>query len=301
MWPEQQQPGNGQWGPAGTPGGPPGAYGTPPGPPPRRRRLPVAVAVGMAVVAVAAASVAGYLVLGDDGGDGKDGKDETKADTSASPSREKRSPERAKDPSKPVVRGWRTVASPKQYAAFDVPKSKDWKPQDTTWVDYVEDADGNPVVGLNAPAHYKEEYCKDNWLGSAGTSGAKDAGTTAQAARQKTADWAKHNFDPKGKGSTEATRAKPFRNSHGVRGHIARATVTGVPEDKKSAACPSSGGKVVTVAWINGQGDIATWSAVSDTGAEEPAIPEKVIRKMAASLRPYETQDETRDENEPRG
>lgn len=287
---------SGQWGPASVPGGPQSPKGGGGGD--KKKTITIAI---VAAVAVIAAAVAGVVVFtGDDGKNDKAG-----GDSSASPSvkpKEEKSPseeaepgdDASKDPSDPVIAGWQSVVNPKWYSAFDVPKTNDWKVEDTGMITGFEDDKGKVLVAMSAPARYKDAWCKDSSRATVGTKGAKGSKDTKEAAKISAANFAIAGYDQKQRGTLKESGAKPFSNKHGVKGHIASAIITGAPKEDK---CATSSGKVTSVSWINTNGDLAIWVLYSDAGVKDE-VPDATIKKMTESLRDYEAPEGG---DEPRG
>ncbi|MEE1941997.1 hypothetical protein V1L54_21785 [Streptomyces sp. TRM 70361] len=296
--PYQAQPG-GPWGQPGGPGAPQ---------PPRgggKGGRTAAIAVVVAVAVIAAAVVTGVLVLRDDGGE----KTAKGGDRAASPSAEpstgdsaapSEEPEKREDdpsnprdglaPEKPdpVVPGWQVVTNAKHHSAFDVPP--DWKVRsEDTIIGYgqkdKDDPFSGPLVAFSAPAVYKEGWCTSgnseytrSVVGSKGGQGSRDTVEGAELAAENFV----YSAYGEQKDTVRLTKAKPFSNAHGIKGHIASATATGV---KKGNKCDSDG-KAVALSWIDGTNDLRIWVLVSDAGVEDE-VPQAVIDKMTASLRPY--------------
>ncbi|MBO8200512.1 hypothetical protein [Streptomyces smyrnaeus] len=299
-YPYGQQPGgpgqSGQWGPADMPGGPQSPKGGGSGGGGRKKTVVISI---VAAVAVVAATVAGVVVLGGDDDSGK----KNEADKSASPS-VKTKPEKSedadpggggkasKDPSDPVVPGWQTVVNPKWYSAFDVPDSKDWTLASQGTITGFESDKGKVLVAMSAPAYYKDNWCKESSRAAVGTKGGQGSKNTKEAARIAAGNFAIAGYDQKQKGTLKVSKAKPFKNKHGIKGHTATAKVTGAPKADK---CATSAGKVVTASWINSNGDLAIWVLYTDAGVKDE-LPDATIKKIMGSLRTYDGGG-----NEPRG
>ncbi|GAB3958226.1 hypothetical protein [Streptomyces sparsus] len=292
-----QQP-EGQWGPAGGPGGP-----VPPGDKKSKRNLVIAITASLAVIA--AASVAGFLFLGN--GDEADGKTPVGgAEPSASQKQEKTEEDdpddgRDADPDSPrgsgeeqtpdpVVAGWQVVVNPKHHSAFDVPK--DWSLKSTdTIVGWGEKEDEDtlfpaPQVAMSAPAYFKEGWCtKNSSRAVVGTKGAQGSTDTDVAAVNAADSFAFYAYGEE-KEKLRSGKAKPFSNKHGIKGHTATATMTGVEKEGKCDA----DGKVVTVSWLDASRELRLWVMVTDAGVSDE-VPAATIKKMTDSLRPYGEQD----------
>lgn len=297
--PEQSQPGYGQPGqgqPAyGQPYGqqPPGQqwYGSQPGGPmpPQGgggggKSKSSVIAIVVAVVVVIGAVVTGVVVLNNKGDDS--GKNEAGAGKSQKPKDGSQKKKKKDDGSKPVVPGWQTVVNPKHHSAFDVPKNSDWKVGKTSeLVTFGEDKKGLPLVVMSAPGSYKQDFCGRHSFGSTGTKGAQGAKSTKEAARIAANNVAYAGFDQKSKGKhLKVSKAKPFKNSHGVSGHMATATVAKAPKEK----CSTGYGKVVAVSWVNSNADQVIWVGETNTHSKDiKAVPDGTFQKMMGSLRNY--------------
>ncbi|GAB2812940.1 hypothetical protein [Streptomyces daliensis] len=303
-----QQPGQGpgqQPGQPGQPGQHPGQgwdYPTYPGGPQSPKGgggkpKGATIAIITAVAVIAAAGVTGFFLF--QGGDEEDtaggGTPSASAKPSATAAEEDGKPEAgaSKDPSEPVVPGWQTVINPKHYSAFDVPKNSDWEIASQSTITGFEDDKGKVLVAMSAPAYFKQDWCKSSTRGAVGTKGAQGSRNTKEAAEIAASNFVLAGYDQKQKGTLKETKAKPFANKHGIKGHIAAASVTGAPKEDKCSA----DGKAVAVSWINANDDLAIWVLYSDTGVKDE-IPESTIKKMTASLRTY---GEPGEGDEPRG
>lgn len=286
------QQGQGQYGPTGP------AYPYPqqpmqPPPQPGGRKpassTTTVIAVVTSVAVIAAAVVTGVVLLGDEeqgsksqaGGDGSGG---ASASASASPSPSISSEKEDGEP-RPAVPGWQTVVNPKHYAAFDVPKGEDWEVEGTSvFTGFADDETGKALVGMSAPAFYQQDWCEDSWRAVAGTKGAQGATGTKDAAKTAAVNWVIAGYDQKQEGALKRSGAKAFRNSHGIEGHIATATITDIP--KGDSACDVTAGKAVAVSWLNVNDDLSLWVLVTDAGFEDE-IPQSVIDQMTGSLRNF--------------
>ncbi|WP_063732914.1 hypothetical protein [Streptomyces sp. RTd22] len=293
---QQNQPPHG-W---NTPPGPAGA----PQPPQDKKKRTATIAIVAAIAVVAAAVITGALVLNQDDGEDDQAKDGQKpagsssaasSDPAEAPSAgEEDNPRAGGDAAKvkPVIPGWKTVVSPKRHDAFDVPAN--WAVKKPDLSIGFEDDKGNPLVIMSAPAKYKEEACtvkdddgEENTSGIAGvgTKGAQGAKTEAEAAKTEAKNWVFAGFDQKETGTFRVTDAKPFKSAHGLKGHTATATVTGV---KKTDKCVTDG-KAVTVTYTDVNGDFATWVLYSAKGVKDE-VPDATIKKIMSTLRPVKSE-----------
>ncbi|WP_238419592.1 hypothetical protein [Streptomyces taklimakanensis] len=261
-------------------------------------------AIVAAVAVIAAAVVTGVLVLGgDDGGNraegggtaaspgtGSSAEESAPAEVPSAPEDDPGNPRDGLAPKKPdpVVPGWQVVTNAKHHSAFDVPA--DWKlGTETTIVGYGQKDEGDvfagPQVAFSAPATYRDGWCEEGHtrderaiVGSKGGQGSRSTAEGAEIAAKNFVYFAYGEQEE----TVERTEAKEFSNEHGITGHIATATATGV---KKKGKCDSDG-KAVAVSWIDGENDLRIWVFLTDIGVEDE-VPQKTIDTMAASLRPY--------------
>ncbi|MDK1474522.1 hypothetical protein QNO07_14025 [Streptomyces sp. 549] len=290
-----QQP-DGQWGSPGGPGGPlpPGKGGK------SRRNMVIAIVASVAVLA--GAGVAAFALLGDDGkkDSASGGKDPSGAPPSAEPegTDEPGTDDRGTDPDSPrgsgeeetpdpVVPGWQVVVNPKHHSAFDVPK--DWSLKSPTtivgWGEKKDDEDAlfpAPQVAMSAPAYFKEGWCtKNSSRAVVGTKGAQGSTDTDVAAVNAAESFVFYAYGEE-KEKLKSGKARAFSNKHGIKGHTATATMTGV---EKKGECDADG-KVVTVSWLDASRELRLWVMVTDTGVDDE-VPPATIKKMTDSLRPY--------------
>ncbi|MEV0641434.1 hypothetical protein AB0I77_42225 [Streptomyces sp. NPDC050619] len=282
-----QQP---QWGapaPAGAPKPPSGGDGN-------RTKL---VAIVAATAVVVAAGVTGFLVLGgdkDDEADGRNGTDvKPTVSKSAEPSVSEANP-RGGEGAKATVKGWKVVVNPKWGTAFDVPA--DWN-VDTpgTFIGFEDDkkGDGSVLIGMSAPAFFKETWCtsdpdkdgrtNDTELAAAGTKGQNGAKDTAEVARNDSAWWVFGGYTDQtdaAKKKLTLVKAKPFTTASGVKGSVAGAYSTGVTKKDK---CDTDG-KATTFAFKNSAGDYVAWSFYGVKGVDDE-VPEETILKILSTVR----------------
>jgi hypothetical protein len=288
--PYAQQPQWGAPGPVGAPQPPAGGGGN--------RTKTVAIVAALAVVV--AAGVTGFLVLGGDkddeaDGGGKDGKTSasptTEPSVSTSPSEEN---PRGGDTEKATIDGWKVVVNPKWGTAFDVPA--DWKVDSPGVFIGFEDekkGDGSVLIGMSAPAHFKEKWCTtdadkdgrtdDTALAATGTKGQNGAKNTADVARNDSAWWVFGGYtDQKDASKKLLTIGKPksYTTTSGVEGSVATTYSTGV---KKTDKCDSDG-KATTFAFKNSAGDFVAWTFYGAKGVSDE-VPEDTIMKILSTVR----------------
>ncbi|MFP8942457.1 hypothetical protein ACLIYM_13595 [Streptomyces fenghuangensis] len=302
----QGHPG-GQWGQPGVPGAPQPPQGGKDG----KRGRNTAIAIVAAVAVIAAAVVTGVLVLtGDDKGEKGEKTAGPGAAVSPSPEPSTAEPDEDEDsgaerddptnprdgvaPEKPepVVPGWKVVTNAKHHNAFDVPA--DWKlGTETTIIGYgqkdEDDPFSGPQVAFSAPAFYKEGWCKVGnskyTRATVGSKGGQGSRNTAEGAEIAAENFVYFAYGEQ-KDTVKLTKAKKFSNEHGITGHIASATATGVKKENK---CDSDG-RVVTVSWIDGSNDLRIWLLITDAGVDDE-VSQETIDKMTGSLRPYAERD----------
>ncbi|GGL88104.1 hypothetical protein GCM10010129_34920 [Streptomyces fumigatiscleroticus] len=285
-----QQP---QWSapqPAGTPQPPQGG-----GNGGNRTKL---VAIVAATAVVVAAGVTGYLVLGGDKDETAGGDDKPTASASAgqSTSAEPTASATGDNPrggeeEKATIDGWKVVVNPKWGTAFDVPA--DWVVETPGTFIGFEDDDGQPVIGMSAPAYFKEKWCtsdpdkdgrtSDTGLAAAGTKGQDGAKNTEDVARNDSAWWVFGGYtDQKEASKKLLTVGKPkaYTTASGVKGSVATSYSTGVPKNDK---CDSDG-KATTFAFKNSAGDFVSWTLYGAKGVDEE-VPEETIMKILSTVR----------------
>ncbi|MBA0051137.1 hypothetical protein E0L36_09600 [Streptomyces sp. AJS327] len=315
-----QQPGYQQPGPDQNPYQQPGGWGAPtvPGQPQgpqggggKSKKTTTIIAIAAAVVVIAGSVVTGAVLMSDDdgekdkaddkqsnepqGGDGgkkPSGGDGGKGGEDPSPE-----PSESKDPKEPTIKGWQAVTNPKHYSTFDVPG--DWKVATSgTYVGWGEKKPKNggfptAQVTMSAPAFNKEDWCGENSsMAAVGTKGAQGAKNTKEATEPQADSFAYFAYGEE-KDTIKRAKAKPFKNKHGIKGHIAVAKAVGV---KKKDKCDTDG-QVVAVSWLNANDDLATFLMVANTGVKG-AVSNDTIMKIISTLRSSGTPGE--DDN-PRG
>jgi hypothetical protein len=288
--PYAQQP---QWGapqPAGAPQPPQGGGGGG-----NRTKL---VAILAATAVVVAAGVTGFLVLGgekdDTAGGGGDDKPSATASTSTGAEPTATASEdnpRGGEEEKATIPGWKVVVNPKWGTAFDVPA--DWTVETPGTFIGFEDDDGKVIIGMSAPAYFKEKWCtsdpdkdgrtSDTRLAAAGTKGQDGAKNTDDIARNDSAWWVFGGYtDQKDASKKLLTLVKPksYTTTSGVKGSVASAYSTGVPKKDK---CDSDG-KATTFAFKNSAGDFVAWTFYGAKGVRDE-VPEKTIMKVLSTVR----------------
>lgn len=302
----QQQPAPQAWGQQQPPTVPVQQWGGPPppaGPQPPRGGSPfstktVAI-VAAAAVAVAALGTGAFVLTRDDGtADVADGKPSASPSAPASPSA---SASAAASPganprggadAKPVIPGWKVVINPKYGTAFDVPP--EWNVLSSGMSIGFEDEaknDGSAMVMMGAPAFLKEDWCKvdsnkdgkeeSTSLAASGTKGGMGAKDTAEAARNEAGNWVFAGYAQKApKGTTKVSDAKEYTTSSGLKGHMATATVSGLPKENKC----SSDGKSIAFSFTTANGDLSSWILYGAAGVPGE-VSQETYEKILSSVR----------------
>jgi hypothetical protein len=308
MTPGDEQPGSGPhpgWPTAPQPPGhlapsPPDAR---PGGGPGR----VGIAVIAATAVLAAAVVTGVFMLRDDGGNGGggDGGDGNAGGGGGGEAATPAAEATGSDPDDPrqgvlerpdpvVSPDWQVQTIENRHNAFDVPPGWEVGSEDHM-VGYEDGRAGSGTAGgalvmMSAVSTYRDGWCPeaeygDSWRAAAGTKGGQGATGTEEAARHEARTWALAAYDQDQRGTLEVSGPEPFESGHGITGHTATATVTGVPDDPGNE-CGTFDGTVVTVSYLDLNHDLATWVLVADRGFDG-ALDDETIELMMNSLRPY--------------
>ncbi|MEC4020387.1 hypothetical protein [Streptomyces sp. H27-D2] len=274
-----QQPAQ-QWGAPTPPGGPQ---------PPQRdgNKHTTLIAIVAALAVVAAAVITGVVVLKDDDKQSVAKDDPKKPAKSAKPSEspttaDPDNPRAGEDDGiKPVIAGWKTFVNVKRHTAFDVPNNDDWKiEQSSTFIGFSKKKTGDPLVGFLGGVVYKGEVCGQDSRGITGIQGGQGAKSVPTAAEITANNFLFADYNQDRKGKVKYTKAKPFKNDHGISGYSSTATATGIPKTK----CDTDG-KSVSVAYKNAEGDVAIWVITSDVGVPGE-VSQDTLDKMMSSLRP---------------
>lgn len=311
MWPGEQPPGGGanpQQNPYQQPGyqqpnpylgqqpaqwpAPPTV--TPPGPDGGGRRTKLMAVVAAATVVVAA-GVTGFLVLGGGKDDRADpGPTTSPTASSASPSASSAHDNpRAGGDLKPTVTGWKVVVNPDVGIAFDVPP--DWAPRSKSWITYVTDDAGSGdkvIIGMKAPAVYKEKWCSsdDNKDGSAENTSLANVGTrgnddksTEEAARSDSADWVYGWYAQPDRKKVTTGPVTSYTTASGITGSLATSKSSGVVKKHK---CDSDG-TATTFAFKDPDGSVLSWSFVGATGVRGE-VTDTTVRGILRTVRLYD-------------
>ncbi|MGW0565050.1 hypothetical protein ACWDZ4_31775 [Streptomyces sp. NPDC003016] len=295
--PGHQQPGYQQPNPYQQPtAAPPYAPSVPPGgpqPPDGNRKKTTLVAIAAATAVVAAAVITGAVVLGKDDEDGGTRADGKKASSPSATSEAPSTPAPPASPpenprggsvekTKPTIPGWKVVSNPKHGTRFDVPP--EWEvqaPGITLSISDTEDPAGKPLIGMSAPAYFKNGWCgKNTFLGAAGTRGANGARTTSTEAEAVADNWVFAAYDQKETGTFKVSRATPFTSASGLKGSVSVASVTGVAKKDK---CDTDG-KSIAFAFKDADGDFAVWSLYTSKGVDGE-LPDATVRRILGTVR----------------
>ncbi|MFD9412338.1 hypothetical protein ACFWBN_35770 [Streptomyces sp. NPDC059989] len=301
--PYQQQPGYGypqqgyQTPPPVQPWGQPQQAPTPA---PQRGGSPystktVAIVAASAVVVAAAATGAFVLTRGDKNTEANDKPPaaSSSAPPSSAPAPAGSSPNpRAGGDAKPVIPGWKVVTNPTHGTAFDVPP--EWNVLSSGMAVGFDDEvkkDGSAFVMMSAPAYLKEDWCKVDTnkdgreetksLAGTGTKGGQGAKDTAELSRNAAGSWVYAAYgQPHPQEVTKISESKEFTTLSGLKGHVATATVSGLPKETK---CDSDG-KSIAFSFKNAKGDFASWVLYSATGVPGE-VPKETLEKIMSSVR----------------
>ncbi|MGR4884725.1 hypothetical protein ACIPUC_35680 [Streptomyces sp. LARHCF249] len=196
----------------------------------------------------------------------------------------------ASDPSKPLVKGWKTVVNPKHGTAFDVPP--DWEvAAPTVFSGYTDRKNPDKVlIGHTAPAFYKSKWCsvdasgdgrtEDVRLASAGTKGAEGAKDTAEIGEKNAPTWVyAANTQPD---KSRVTWDKPveYRTKAGVRGTYVKARSAGAAQPNRCAG----DGQAVVFGFKNSKGGFVAWDFHGRTGVPG-AVGDDLIMRILSTVR----------------
>ncbi|OXY91940.1 hypothetical protein [Streptomyces diastatochromogenes] len=276
---------------------PPAPWAQPPAPQPQpgggRTKL---VAILAAAAVVVAACVTGVLLLGGKSDDEARPGPTASSPTSATPSVTD-APRSADDVPKPTVAGWKVVVNPVTGVAFDVPA--DWQVRSKDWITYVtegtdpQDPDGKFLVGMKAPAVLKAKWCgtdedrdgKTDYtsLANVGTRGNKGAKSTAEVARQDSANWVYGWYTQPDHKKVTTGPVTSYTTASGITGSVATSQSSGVAKRHK---CDTDG-KATTFAFKDSDGAMLSWSFFGAKGVSEE-VPDATIRKIMRTVRLYD-------------
>ncbi|MFD7261265.1 hypothetical protein [Streptomyces sp. NPDC059874] len=303
--PYQQQPGYGypqqpgyeqpptvpgqHWGPPQQPAQPQRGGGSP------YQTKTVAIVSAAAVIVAAAATGAFVLTRDDKKTDEADNKPATAssapATTEPAPAGSSPNP-RAGGELQPTVPGWKVVVNPKYGTAFDVPP--EWNVLGagmSIGFGDEEKNDGSAAVMMSGPAYLKEDWCKvdadkngseeTTALAGTGSKGGQGAKDTAEAVRNEAGNWAWAGYAQKApKGTTKVSEPKEYTTASGLKGHMATASVTGVPKANKC----SSDGKSIAFSFKTANNDFSSWILYSAAGVPDE-VKQETMEKILSTIR----------------
>ncbi|WP_330329282.1 hypothetical protein OHS33_05715 [Streptomyces sp. NBC_00536] len=251
----------------------------------------VAIVAASAVVVAAAVTGAFVLTRDDNKKDVADPKPAASSPSAPAPAPPTGNPRAGGDVA-PVIPGWKVVVNPKYGTAFDVPA--DWKVDGSGMTYGITDDsknDGSPLISMSAPAEYKGEWCKvdsdkngkeeSTALATTGTKGGQGAKDTAEAAYNEAGNWVFAAYAQKApKGTTKVVAAKEYTTLSGLKGHMATASVTGLPKKNK---CDTDG-KSIAFSFKTTNGDFSSWVLYGPANVPDEVKPE-VYEKILSSVR----------------
>ncbi|MBW5423599.1 hypothetical protein GKQ77_18875 [Streptomyces sp. BG9H] len=256
-------------------------------------------AIVASLAVVVAAGVTGFLVLGGD----EDGKDDEAGPAKPSKSvTDKPSPKPSSEGNergeggedKPTIDGWQVVVNPKWGTAFDVPAG--WKvetPGTFIAFDDRKDPGTKTIIGMTAPAVYKEKWCTsdddkdgepdDTSLAVVGTKGQNGAKNTEDVARNDSAWWVFGGYTEQTKADKKKIKigeVEEYTTKSGVKGSLVTSTTSGAAT---SAKCDSEG-KATTFSFKNEGGEYVSWTLYGAKGVKEE-ISDDMVKQILATVR----------------
>ncbi|MFG2874025.1 hypothetical protein ACGFYU_03310 [Streptomyces sp. NPDC048337] len=254
----------------------------------------VAIVAASAVVVAAAATGAFVLTRDDKKTEANDKPPaSSSAPASSAPAPAGSSPNpRAGGDIKPVIPGWKVVINPKYDTAFDVPP--EWNVLGagmSVGFDDEKKKDGSAFVMMSAPAYLKEDWCKfdsdkdgkeeTKSLAGTGTKGGQGAKDTAELSRNAAGSWVYAAYgQPQPIEVAKISESKEYTTLSGLKGHVATATVSGLP---KATKCDSDG-KSIAFSFKNAKGDFASWVLYSAAGVPDE-VSKETQEKILSSVR----------------
>ena len=233
-----------------------------------------AVILGAAVVAGCASVVAGSPVPAGAGSpSGSSGS--PGSPTSGPPSTSVSAPP-------PRVPGWQVVVAPKPGIAYDVPP--DWKVETPDTIIGFADQQGNPLVGMNDAASYKDGYCPGSSGSSRGGAGVNSSTTTdpGQAASDTAQKWADAGYTSTNNVPPTITAGTPQPVTvAGDSGMLVRDTLA--VHSTNSCDPPNAEADVVALP-LQGNSGCALFILYADQGTPDSAS-EQELQQIVGSLR----------------
>lgn len=191
-----------------------------------------------------------------------------------------------------VADDWQVQVDVERNLAFDVPPG--WTVEDpgTLRGFEFEDEDGEwHTFPLRPVTAYLDGFCGGaSNRALAGNTGAIGATDPAAAAASQALNYVLAGFDQHQEGTRTDVSAEPFTSGQGFEGYIASSSVADVPEpaDAESDGCPHvTAGTAVSVGYLDGNSDVATWLIVYDQGIDEE-LDQQTLDMIIDSIRWYE-------------
>lgn len=196
----------------------------------------------------------------------------------------------AADPSKPLIKGWKTVVNPKHGTAFDVPP--DWEvAEPTVFSGYNDRKDPDKLlIGHTAPAFYKSKWCsidangdgrtEDVKLGAAGTKGAEGAKDTAEVAEKSAPTWVYAAYTQPDKTIVTWDIPVEYRTKSGVKGTYVKARSAGAKQPNRCAG----DGQAVVFGFKNSKGGFVAWDFHGRTGVPG-AVGDDLVMRILSTVR----------------
>ncbi len=282
----------GQW-PGAQPPVPQPPYGSPPPPPagPRRGRTVLAVAGGVAALALIGTGIA-YGLHGGGNGPAAAGPPPSRPASAASAPSDGEPGVSRQDDVKPVFPGWQTQTRESHGFRYDVPPAAEhWKVFDPDIVDAYTDSHGKPLVAMSGTADYREGGCASavtQGIGTAGKGQLAQIGTQGGAGDLPTnavnaaGNWGFAAYGgPEHKPRIRMGTPVPWKRN-GIDGYTvtARITVTYRP-----SSCVPPTAIVRSIAQRLKDGSVHEWVIYADQGVPN-ALTESEIEKIMETVRP---------------
>ncbi|WP_157996899.1 hypothetical protein [Streptomyces otsuchiensis] len=191
------------------------------------------------------------------------------------------------EPVEPVVDDdWQVQAFPERNNAFDVPPEWTLSKLDVIrGYEFYDEDDEHQLIALRGAATYMEGFCgSSSSRALVGTTGARGASSTEQAASNEALNWAHFAYDETQSGTRTDTPPEPFTNDQGFEGHIAISEIEDFPIDEEDEDCASPSGKVIAISYLDAASDVVVWLMVVDTGIEDE-LEQETIDQITNSLR----------------
>ena len=182
----------------------------------------------------------------------------------------------------PKVPGWQVVVADKPGIAYDVPPG--WKVDTPDTIIGFEDQQGNPLVGMNYAASYKDGYCAGSSGSTRGGTGVNSTTTTdpGQAATDTAQKWANAGYTSTSNVPPTITAGTPQPITvAGDSGMLVRDTMTVTA----STSCDPPSAEVDVVALpLQGNTGCALFILYADQGTPDSAS-QQDIQQIIGSLR----------------